>query len=65
MKVRARLAIAVVLACCPVAVAQGPIRQRLSSVDWAPYQDQAIHLLQDYLRIDTSNPPGNEHLAAD
>jgi len=29
------------------------------------YEDEAVKLLQEYLRIDTSNPPGNESLAAD
>lgn len=29
------------------------------------YEDEAVQLLQEYLRIDTSNPPGNERFAAD
>ena len=29
-------------------------------VDWSRYQDMAVELMQQYLRIDTSNPPGNE-----
>lgn len=33
-------------------------------VDFKPYQDQAVSLLQQYIRIDTSNPPGNEMAAA-
>jgi acetylornithine deacetylase/succinyl-diaminopimelate desuccinylase-like protein len=29
------------------------------------YEDEAVKLLRDYLRIDTSNPPGNERAAAE
>jgi acetylornithine deacetylase/succinyl-diaminopimelate desuccinylase-like protein len=29
------------------------------------YEDEAVKLLQEYLRIDTSNPPGNERAAAE
>ena len=32
---------------------------------WESYQNEAVRLLQEYLRIDTSNPPGNELKAAD
>ncbi|HEV2426221.1 MAG TPA: M20/M25/M40 family metallo-hydrolase [Terriglobia bacterium] len=37
----------------------------ISALKWPPYQDEAVRLLQDYLRIDTSNPPGNEVRAAE
>ncbi len=30
------------------------------AVDWSSAGDEAVHALQEYLRIDTSNPPGNE-----
>ena len=30
----------------------------------AAYQDSTVKLMQEYLRIDTSNPPGNELAAA-
>ena len=33
-------------------------------IDWPHYQDMAVDLLQKYLRINTSNPPGNESEAA-
>jgi acetylornithine deacetylase/succinyl-diaminopimelate desuccinylase-like protein/endonuclease/exonuclease/phosphatase family metal-dependent hydrolase len=33
-------------------------------IDWPRYQDMAVDLMQQYLRIDTSNPPGNEIQAA-
>lgn len=34
------------------------------SARWAEYQDEATKLLQEYIRIDTSDPPGNEMEAA-
>ena len=33
-------------------------------IDWPHYQDMAVDLMQKYLRINTSNPPGNEIEAA-
>ena len=36
----------------------------LQAIAWNTYQDEAVRLLQEYLRIDTSNPPGNELAAA-
>jgi acetylornithine deacetylase/succinyl-diaminopimelate desuccinylase-like protein len=33
-------------------------------IDWPHYQDMAVDLMQKYLRINTSNPPGNESEAA-
>lgn len=45
--------------------AQAPVEDHLRSVPWTSYQDQAVTLLQEYLRIDTSNPPGNEVVAAE
>lgn len=29
-------------------------------IRWLAYEDEAVRLLQEYLRIDTQNPPGNE-----
>ncbi len=34
-------------------------------IPWEDYQGKAVGLLQEYLRIDTSNPPGNELKAAE
>jgi len=34
--------------------------QNGSTIDWPKYQDMAVDLMQQYLRINTSNPPGNE-----
>ncbi len=36
-----------------------------AQVDWTRYDARAVELLQEYLRIDTSNPPGNERRAAE
>lgn len=33
-------------------------------ISWKRYQDEAVGLLQAYIRINTSNPPGNEFAAA-
>ena len=35
------------------------------SVDWDAAFEEALDILRDYLRIDTSNPPGRERLACD
>ena len=34
-------------------------------IQWAKITDQAVRLLSNYLKIDTTNPPGNENKAAD
>jgi acetylornithine deacetylase/succinyl-diaminopimelate desuccinylase-like protein len=33
-------------------------------INWSSYQDMAVELMQQYLRVNTSNPPGNELEAA-
>ena len=38
--------------------------QDTSRIDWPRYQDMAVELMQQYLRVNTSNPPGNEIEAA-
>jgi acetylornithine deacetylase/succinyl-diaminopimelate desuccinylase-like protein len=50
--------LALVLAFPAALAAQGasPVRP----VDWAALQNEAVDVLRQYLRIDTSNPPGNE-----
>jgi acetylornithine deacetylase/succinyl-diaminopimelate desuccinylase-like protein len=35
-----------------------------NGIDWPRYQDMAVGLMQQYLRVNTSNPPGNEIEAA-
>jgi len=36
-----------------------------SRLNWTKYQSTTVRLMREYLRIDTSNPPGNELEAAD
>jgi acetylornithine deacetylase/succinyl-diaminopimelate desuccinylase-like protein len=40
--------------------AQDRVQESFKTIDWNAYQDETVKLLQEYLRIDTSNPPGNE-----
>ena len=35
------------------------------SPSWTSLEDEAVRVLTDYLKIDTTNPPGNERRAAD
>jgi len=35
-------------------------RAQNGAIDWPRYQDMAVDLMQQYLRVNTSNPPGNE-----
>lgn len=35
-----------------------------ADVDWTKARDEAVQLLQELIRIDTTNPPGNERAAA-
>jgi len=35
------------------------------TIDWEAITDEAVALLSEYVRIDTTNPPGNESLACD
>jgi acetylornithine deacetylase/succinyl-diaminopimelate desuccinylase-like protein len=44
---------------------QDKLENDLKNLDWNAYQDETVKLLQEYLRIDTSNPPGNELKAAE
>jgi acetylornithine deacetylase/succinyl-diaminopimelate desuccinylase-like protein len=57
----ARALAAIVLA--PAALhAQGAAPAR--PIDWSAMQSEAVGVLQEYLRINTTNPPGNEMQAA-
>lgn len=38
---------------------------RASAQDWATVQTDAVRMLQEYVRIDTSNPPGDTRKTAD
>jgi len=44
-------------------MAPGPLAAQ--DVDWARTADEAVRALQEYVRIDTSNPPGRTTAAAD
>ena len=53
------------MVCSASSFAFSPLRgQSGDDVDWPQYQDMAVTLMQEYLRINTSNPPGNEMAAA-
>ena len=41
------------------------LEDHLGAIVWPPYQDETVQLMRGYLRIDTSNPPGNELAAAE
>jgi acetylornithine deacetylase/succinyl-diaminopimelate desuccinylase-like protein len=41
------------------------IEHWLEQIDWRSVEDEAVRDLQDLLRIDTTNPPGGEKLAAE
>jgi acetylornithine deacetylase/succinyl-diaminopimelate desuccinylase-like protein len=47
------------------AFAQTQLDDHLRAIAWPPYQDEVVKLMREYLRIDTSNPPGNELAAAE
>lgn len=58
---RALLAFLIVSLLLPVEAAG----QRSAEVDWQKAGDEAVELLARYLRVDTTNPPGNEARAAE
>lgn len=45
--------------------AQSAFEKQFQAMPWEKYQDEAVRLLQEYLRVDTSNPPGDEAKAAE
>ena len=65
MRIRVLFPAVALVVCAPMATPQTPLERHLQGIAWQPYQDRAVQLLQEYLRIDTSNPPGNELLAAE
>ena len=36
---------------------------RAADIDWTKARAEAVQLLQELIRIDTTNPPGNERAA--
>lgn len=65
MRLRVVLAILLLAGCILSASAQTPLHDHIHAVPWEGYQDEAVRLLEEYLRIDTSNPPGNELAATE
>jgi acetylornithine deacetylase/succinyl-diaminopimelate desuccinylase-like protein len=47
------------------AFAQTRLDDHFRAIAWPPYQDETAQLMHEYLRINTSNPPGNELAAAE
>jgi acetylornithine deacetylase/succinyl-diaminopimelate desuccinylase-like protein len=47
------------------AYAETQLDDQLRAIAWPPYQEETVQLMREYLRIDTSNPPGNELAAAE
>src|ERR1044072_7923827 len=50
--------------CVKLVIASWSVSAQNGGIDWPRYQDMAVDLMQQYLRINTSNPPGNEIEAA-
>lgn len=48
-----------------VAVLPGPVFANPAAIDWDQVTSEAIEKLQGYIRVDTTNPPGNETPAAE
>ena len=40
------------------------VHAQTARINWPAYQDLAVDLMRQYLRVNTSNPPGNEIEAA-
>lgn len=53
----------IIFALLSVFIAAPPVSA--AGPDWGKYEGQAVSLLRDYLRIDNTNPPGNEAKAAE
>jgi acetylornithine deacetylase/succinyl-diaminopimelate desuccinylase-like protein len=68
MKLWLKYAVTVMIGCLcwtgPVRGGHQPSAQDANNIDWKSYKDMAVDLMQQYLRINTSNPPGNELAAA-
>jgi acetylornithine deacetylase/succinyl-diaminopimelate desuccinylase-like protein len=67
MRRTAVLGIALVSGCAitpPLSLRQGPEHPSRLTLDWVRAGDEAIRVLGDYIRVDTTNPPGNETAGA-
>jgi acetylornithine deacetylase/succinyl-diaminopimelate desuccinylase-like protein len=65
LRIHALLATALLAVFSSSASPQTSLESHLDAINWENYQRQAVDLMQEYLRIDTSNPPGNELAAAE
>jgi acetylornithine deacetylase/succinyl-diaminopimelate desuccinylase-like protein len=54
----------IIRASAVVALLAGSAAAADPSFDWSPLEEEAVSLLSRYIRIDTTNPPGNELKAA-
>ena len=63
MRILAFIPSALALAASTV-LAQNVAPEPKSPVDWTALRDETVRNMQDYLRINTTNPPGNELLTA-
>ena len=64
-KLRPLLVLVVLAALSISAFAETQLDDHLRAIIWPPYQEETVQLMREYLRIDTSNPPGNELAAAE
>jgi len=53
--------IALLLAAAPAAAQSNPARP----IDWSAMRDEAARVLSEYIRVNTTNPPGNEKAGAE
>jgi len=65
MRLRSLRVILLLLGVALSASGQNQLEQHLRSINWGSYEDETVKLMQEYLRIDTSNPPGSEQEAAE
>jgi acetylornithine deacetylase/succinyl-diaminopimelate desuccinylase-like protein len=66
VNIRALLSVLVLVGLAsPVCRALDRSSTKSTARDWSGYQDEAVRLLQEYVRTDTANPPGNENRAAE
>lgn len=58
-------AVALILACIAASTFVARAQARPATPDFDALAREATQLLQEYIRVDTTNPPGNERLAAE
>ena len=55
------LPIALLIAAVPAAAQPAPAR----TIDWNALRDETVQILSEYIRINTTNAPGNERAGAE